>query len=76
MQEHKGAVTFQGAPLTLLGNPVKVGDLAPDVSLTGTDMNEVRLSSFRGKVCVILSVPSLDTAVCDIETRQIGRAHV
>ncbi len=40
MQERKGAVTFQGAPLTLLGNPVKVGDLAHDVSLTATDMNE------------------------------------
>ncbi|HPW45125.1 MAG TPA: thiol peroxidase [bacterium] len=72
MSEHKGAVTFQGVPLTLVGNTVKIGDLAPDVSLTGTDMNEVKLSSFRGKVCVILSVPSLDTAVCDIETRRFN----
>lgn len=72
MTERKGAVTFQGNPLTLLGNAIKVGDKAPDVELTNNDMKPVRLSSYRGKVCVISSVPSLDTAVCDTETRRFN----
>ena len=49
-----------------------VGDAAPDFVVLGNDLSPVRFSSFRGKVCVILSVPSLDTAVCDVETRRFN----
>lgn len=72
MKERKGLVTFQGNPLTLLGNEIGVGDKAPDVTLTANDMTSVTLSSFKGRVCIISAVPSLDTPVCDTETRRFN----
>ncbi|NIQ39870.1 MAG: thiol peroxidase [Proteobacteria bacterium] len=72
MEDRPGATTFQGNPLTLVGSEVKVGDKAPDFEGVGNDMTPVTLSSFRGKVCVISSVPSLDTPVCDTETRKFN----
>jgi len=72
MIERKGAVTLEGNPLTLVGNEVRVGERAPDVELAANDMKPVKLSSFRGRVCVITSVPSLDTPVCDTETRRFN----
>ena len=60
---------MKGNPLTLTGNPVKVGDSAPDFEVLANDLSPVKLSSFAGKVCLISSVPSLDTSVCDIETK-------
>jgi thiol peroxidase len=72
MQERSGAVTFQGNPLTLLGNELKVGDAMPDVTLLGNDLSPVQLSSYKGKVCVISVVPSLDTPVCDMQTRRFN----
>ena len=73
MLERKGAVTFQGNPLTLVGTEVKVGDALPDIELLANDLTPVKLSSYRGKVCVIATVPSLDTAVCDVETRRFNQ---
>ncbi len=72
MSERPGAVTFQGNPLTLLGNELKVGDKAPDVELLANDLSPVKLSSYQGKVVIIATVPSLDTPVCDLETRQFN----
>jgi thiol peroxidase len=72
MKERSGIITFQGNPLTLLGNELKVGDKAPDFELLGNDLNPVNLSGFSGKVVVISSVPSLDTPVCDMETRRFN----
>ena len=72
MKERTGAVTFQGNPLTLVGDEVKAGQAAPDVELLANDLSTVKLSSFRGKVCVVISVPSLDTSVCDTETRRFN----
>ena len=72
MEERTGSITFQGNPLTLLGNGLNVGDKAPDFELLDNDLKPVNLSGFRGKVCVISSVPSLDTPVCDMETRRFN----
>jgi thiol peroxidase len=72
MQERAGAVTLRGNPMTLIGNEIKVGDKAPDIVLLDNDLKPVKLSSFRGKVVVISSVPSLDTPVCDMETRRFN----
>lgn len=72
MKERPGVVTMKGNPLTLVGGEVKVGDAAPDFAALASDLSPVSLSSFRGKVSVILSVPSLDTPVCDIETRRFN----
>ena len=72
MEERAGAVTMRGNPLTLLGKELQQGSEAPDVELLDNDLSPVRLSSFRGKVCVVASVPSLDTPVCDMETRRFN----
>ena len=72
MTERTGLVTVGGNPVTLLGNEVKVGDDAPDVQVVDNDMQPVKLSSFKGKVVVVASVPSLDTDVCDVETRRFN----
>jgi thiol peroxidase len=72
MQEREGAITVKGDPLTLLGEQVKVGDPAPDCEVLDNDLSPVRLSSYHGKVCIICSVPSLDTPVCDTETRKFN----
>ena len=72
MVERTGLVTIGGKPATLLGNEVRVGDSAPDFTAVGNDMNPVKLSDFRGKVVIISSVHSLDTAVCNIETRRFN----
>jgi len=63
---------MKGNPLTLLGNEVKVGEKAPDFVALDTSLSPVRFSSFRGKVCILSSVPSLDTPVCDLETRRFN----
>ncbi len=65
-------VTMKGTNLTLTGNPVGVGDKAPDFQAFDNDLNPVAFSSFFGKVCVLASVPSLDTPVCDMETRRFN----
>lgn len=73
MKERTGAITFKGNPLTLLGNEITVGDVAPDCELLGNDLSPVRLSSYRGRVCILSAVPSLDTPVCDMETRRFNQ---
>jgi thiol peroxidase len=73
MTERKGAITFKGGPLTLLGNEVAVGQKAPDCTLVANDLSEVKLSKYRGKIVILSSVPSLDTPVCSIETRKFNQ---
>ena len=73
MTERAGEITIHGNPLTLVGEALNVGDPAPDVAVLDNDLNAVALSSFRGKVCVISAVPSLDTPVCDVETRRFNQ---
>ena len=72
MSERKDVVKFQGSPLTLVGAELKVGDTAPDAEVLANDLSPVKLSGFGGKVCVISTVPSLDTPVCDIQTRKFN----
>jgi len=61
MEENNGIITMKGNPLTLVGKQPKVGEHAPDFEVLDNELSPVRLSSFLGKVCVIASVPSLDT---------------
>ncbi len=72
MKERTGLVTMKGNPVILLGNEVKVGDTAPDFEVVDNGLAPVKFSSFRGKVCVLSAVPSLDTPVCDMETRRFN----
>ena len=72
MLERPGIITMKGKPLTLLGPEMKVGDPAPDFSAVANDLSDFRFASLHRQVCVICSVPSLDTPVCDIETRRFN----
>lgn len=73
MQERTGVVTFKEKPVTLLGPEIRVGDPAPDFTVVDTSLAPVRLGDFRGKIKVISAVPSLDTPVCDVETRRFNQ---
>ncbi len=72
MKERKDVITMKGNALTLVGNEVKVGEPAPDFEVLDNDLKPVKLSSFRGKVCIVSSAPSLDTSVCDTMTRRFN----
>lgn len=72
MEERTGVITMHGDPLTLVGKEVKVGEKAPDFAALDNELSPVEFSSFQGKVCVISVVPSLDTPVCDIQTRRFN----
>jgi thiol peroxidase len=69
MNERKGVVTMKGNPVTLVGRAAKVGEKAPDFVVVDNNLAPVSFSSYRGKTCVVSSVPSLDTPVCDLETK-------
>jgi len=69
MVERPGVITMKGHPLTLAGQEVKVGAPAPDFEVLANDLSPFKLSSLKGKVAIICSVPSLDTPTCDIQTR-------
>jgi len=73
MAARKGLVTMRGNPVTLAGDELKVGQPAPDFEVLDNDLKPVRFSSYKGKICVISSVPSLDTPVCDMETRKFNQ---
>ncbi len=73
MAERNGVITMKGNPLTLTGNEIKVGDQAPDVTLVANDLSEVKLSSFKGKKVILSVVPSLDTPVCDLQTKRFNQ---
>ncbi|MCM3572203.1 thiol peroxidase [Mesobacillus subterraneus] len=66
------SVTFKGNPVTLLGNEVKVGDQAPDFNVLANDLSQVTLQDSKGQVRLISVVPSLDTGVCDAQTRRFN----
>lgn len=72
MIEREGEVTFKGQPLTVIGPRLKVGDPAPDFELLANDLSEASLKDHAGKVCLINVVPSLDTSICDIQTRRFS----
>ena len=73
MNERKNQVTLEGNPLTLLGPELSPGDRAPDVTVISNDMAPVKVSDFKGKILIISAVPSLDTPVCDMETRRFNK---
>lgn len=76
MEERKGIITMKGQPLTVLGTEIKIGESAPDFEVLANDLSAVKLSTYRGKACIISSVPSLDTSVCDAMTRRFNQEAV
>ncbi|MCH1627593.1 thiol peroxidase [Fredinandcohnia quinoae] len=65
-------ITFKGGAVTLLGNEVKVGEKAPEFTVLANDLSPVSLADSKGSVRLISVVPSLDTGVCDAQTRRFN----
>jgi len=72
-QERQGVITFKGNPMTLVGQPIKAGDAAPDFRVVDNALQAVTLTSSAGKIRLITVVPSLDTPVCDTMTRTFNQ---
>lgn len=73
MAETKGAVTFKGGPLTLVGSgQLHVGAVSPDFVVSKTLVEDMKLSDLKGKKVVLNVVPSLDTPVCSIQTARFN----
>jgi thioredoxin-dependent peroxiredoxin len=70
--ERKNGTTLKGNSFTLIGPEIKVGQKAPDFTVLAGDLSPVTLASSKGKTRLIISVPSLDTPVCDSETRKFN----
>jgi thioredoxin-dependent peroxiredoxin len=72
--ERFGIVKFRGKEVTVLGADLKPGDVAPDFSVQTLDWAQSQgLADSQGKVRIIAAVPSLDTEVCDRETRRFNQ---
>ena len=74
MTERAGAATFAGNPLTLLGDEIQVGQTSPDfTTLTGgLALEPYSLADGKGKVRILNVVVSLDTPVCDTQSRRFA----
>jgi thioredoxin-dependent peroxiredoxin len=70
--ERPGATTMKGNPKTLLGPELKVGDAAPDFSVVDVGLNAVTLKDTGKQVRIISVIPSLDTPVCDAQTKRFN----
>jgi thioredoxin-dependent peroxiredoxin len=70
--ERAGATTLNGNPMTLVGPELKPGDTAPDFSVVDSSLKPVHLADTAGKTRIFSVVPSLDTPVCDAQTRRFN----
>jgi thiol peroxidase len=70
--ERQAAVTLKGNPMTLIGPELKIGDRAPEFVCVDNTLKPVRLADTAGRVRIFSVVPSLDTPVCDAQTRRFN----
>jgi len=70
--ERKNGTTLKGNPFTLIGPEIRAGQKAPDFTVLAGDLSPVTLATSKGKTRLLISVPSLDTPVCDSETRRFN----
>jgi len=68
--ERPGATTLRGNPMTLIGPELKVGDTAPDFEVVDGGLQSTTLSKTGNSVRIFSVVPSLDTPVCDAQTKR------
>jgi thiol peroxidase len=66
-------VTMKGNPVTLIGKEPQTGQSAPDATLVANDLSEFKLSSLKGKKVILSVVPSLDTGICDLQTKRFNK---
>ena len=64
-------ITFNGDPITLVENQVKVGDTASDFLVVDNTLKDLTLADTNRKR-IFVTVPSLDTSVCDMEVRKFN----
>jgi thiol peroxidase len=72
VQERAGATTLQGNPMTLLGPELKAGDKAPEFDAVDSSLQPINLSKTGHAVRVFSVIPSLDTPVCDAQTKRFN----
>lgn len=73
MSKRENELTFKGNPVTLVGPKIVPGMAAPDFTVVDNDLNPVHWADFKGQTVILSSVPSLDTPVCDMETRRFNQ---
>jgi thiol peroxidase len=66
-------VNLKGNPVALVGPELNVGDRAPEVIVVASDLSEVTVGGAKGKPQLIITVPSLDTPVCETETQKFNQ---
>ena len=68
---------FRGKDLNIIGSDLKVGEKAPEFTVQTNEFETFRgLDSTKGKVRIIASAPSLETGVCDRETRTFNQEAI
>lgn len=67
------SVTFKGSPASLVGKQLRVGDIAPQIELVDKDLNHIKVGGALGKKQIINVVPSLDTGICQIQTKRFNK---
>jgi len=73
MNTRTGIITFKGNPMTLVGPELNIGDKAPDFTVVDNALTATSLATYGDKIKIISAVPSLDTPVCDTETRRFNQ---
>jgi thiol peroxidase len=70
--ERPGATTLKGNPLTLIGPELHAGDTAPEFTAVDNALKPVTLQDTGNRVRILSVVPSLDTPVCDAQTKRFN----
>ncbi len=65
-------IQMNGLPVVIHGKTLKIGDKAPDFKLVGNSLELIQKKDFEGKILILSCVPSVDTPVCDVETRRFN----
>lgn len=65
-------ITMKGNPVKLIGRLPDIGRPAPDFTVADNSLAPVTFKDYSGKTLIISAVPSLDTPVCDMETRKFN----
>ena len=66
-------ITLKGNPISTVGELPANGTAAPNFSLTGLDLADVKLSEFKGKKVVLNIFPSIDTPICSASVRRFNK---
>lgn len=70
--QRSGVITFKGNAMTLIGPELKVGEAAPPFTCVNQQLEPVKLEDLKGQAAVISVVPSLDTPVCELQTKRFN----